>query len=69
MADLTKSLRGGLKTGQIKPDEIAGRIGEIYDYIIDSKAALVEAQEESLQLTDQIRKLQDATELADGFAL
>ncbi len=45
-AEMTKALRDGIKAGQIKADEIAGRIGEIYDYIIDSKAALIEAQSE-----------------------
>jgi hypothetical protein len=45
-ADMIKMLRDGLKAGSIKPDEIAGRIGEIYDYIIDSRVALNDAQEE-----------------------
>lgn len=30
-AEMIKMLREKLKAGDIKPDEIAGRIGEIYD--------------------------------------
>ena len=67
-ADLTKILREGAKSGSMKPDEFAGRIGEIYDYIIDSRAALVDAQEESQQLKQQIRELQNNAELATDLA-
>lgn len=56
-ADMTKALRDGLKAGQIKADEIAGRIGEIYDYIIDSKMALVDAQQEQQTLHGEIAAL------------
>jgi len=49
-ADLTKSMRDAAKAGTLKPDEFAGRVGEIYDYIIDSKAALVDTQEENIRL-------------------
>ena len=45
-ADLVKGFRDGLKAGTVQPDEIAGRIGEIYDYIIDSKEALADAKGE-----------------------
>src|SRR5260370_32586616 len=54
-AEMTKMLRDGLKAGSIKPDEIAGRIGEIYDYILDSKVALVDAHEEIAALKEKIR--------------
>ena len=43
-ADLTRMLRDGLKTGQVRGDDIAGRIGEIYDYIVDSKDDLERGQ-------------------------
>jgi hypothetical protein len=56
-AEMTKMLRERLKAGSIKPDEIAGRIGEIYDYMLDSKVALVEAQEEIAALKEKIRSL------------
>jgi hypothetical protein len=51
---LTRSLRDGLKSGTIKGDEIAGRIGEIYDHIVDSKDALVEARDEIQELKNQL---------------
>src|SRR5271157_6398630 len=63
-AEMTKALRDGLKRGGIRPDEIAGRIGEIYDYIIDSKAALVDAKEENEALKAEIKTLKDAQVLA-----
>jgi hypothetical protein len=44
--DLARSLRDAAKRGEIKQEEFAGRVGEIYDYIIDSKDALVEAKDE-----------------------
>jgi hypothetical protein len=66
-ADLTKMLRDGLKGGTIKADEVTGRIGEIYDYILDSKAALLEAKEEAESLQAQIKELKDARELTDSL--
>jgi hypothetical protein len=59
---MTKALRDGLKSGQIKPDEIAGRIGEIYDYIIDSKVALVDAQSEVMDLQREVQALKQELE-------
>lgn len=58
-AELTRMLRDGLKSGQIKGDDIAGRIGEIYDYIVDSKDALVEAKDEIQELKAQIAAFND----------
>lgn len=55
--ELARSLRDGLKSGAIKGDEISGRIGEIYDHIVDSKDALVEARDEIQQLKDQLNEL------------
>jgi hypothetical protein len=71
-ADLTKTMRDAAKAGTLKPDEFVGRVGEIYDYIIDSRAALVDAQEELQRLKDQIRELQDKSQLGkdlvfDGY--
>jgi len=57
-ADMTRALRDGLEAGSIKQDEIAGRIGEIYDYIIDSKDALVDAKEEIENLKAQVASLE-----------
>jgi hypothetical protein len=66
-ADMTKALRDGLKAGSIKADEIAGRIGEIYDYITDSKAALVDAQEEIHSLKTELHGLRrDALVFLEG---
>jgi hypothetical protein len=53
--ELTRSLRDRLKSGDVKPDEVAGRIGEIYDYIVDSKDALVDAKDEVQTLKDKLR--------------
>ncbi len=63
-ADLTRTLRDGLKSGTIKGDEIAGRIGEIYDYIVDSKDALLDAKDEIENLKTQLKAANDLTELA-----
>jgi hypothetical protein len=60
-ADLAKATRDAAKAGTLKPDEFAGRVGEIYDYIIDSKDALVEAKDELQQLRDENKGLRDAT--------
>jgi len=49
-ADLAKALRDGAKGGSIKADDFAGRIAEVYDYIIDSKEALSSAQEHIAKL-------------------
>jgi hypothetical protein len=65
-ADLTRTLREALKSSQLKPDEISGRIGEIYDYIVDSKDALIDAKEEIVRLQDEITKLRD---IGDNFEL
>jgi hypothetical protein len=67
-AEMTKMLRDGLRAGQVRPDDIAGKIGEIYDYIIDSKAALVDAQEEHQRLRDQIRSLQLKDDVTNSLA-
>jgi hypothetical protein len=63
-ADMTRALRDGLKAGTVKADEIAGRIGEIYDYVIDSKDALVTAKEQIDALKTQIRSMEDIAALA-----
>jgi len=39
--ELVRSFRDGLKSGAVKPDEIAGRIGEILDYLTDAKGACI----------------------------
>ncbi len=63
-AELVRILRDGLKAGTIKPDEIAGRIGEIYDYIIDSKDALVDAKEELESAKRELTELKETRALA-----
>ena len=65
--DLTRTLRDALKAGTIKGDEIAGRIGEIYDYIVDSKDALVDAKDEIETLKSELRLLKDEKSLADSL--
>jgi hypothetical protein len=56
-ADLTRSIRDAAKAGSLKPDEFAGRVAEVYDYIIDSKEALLDAQEQMSKLRADIAKL------------
>lgn len=57
--DLTRSLRDRAKSGEVKPDEIAGRIGEIYDYIVDSKDSLVDAKDTIAALREENRRLKE----------
>jgi hypothetical protein len=62
-ADLLRSLREAAKAGSLKPDEFAGRIAEVYDYISDSKEALLSAQEMISQLRSENERLK--TKLAE----
>jgi hypothetical protein len=62
-ADLTKALRDAAKAGSLKPDEFAGRVAEVYDYISDSKESLLNAQATISQLRDENEKLK--TKLAE----
>ena len=63
-ADLAKTIRDGLKSGQINQSEIPGRIGEIYDYIIDSKAALLDSEEKNRDLKRRIEEYDSLNEIA-----
>ena len=56
---LLESLRERLKSGQIKGDEIAGRIGEVYDFINDSKRALNDADDENQRLKRELSVLRE----------
>jgi hypothetical protein len=38
---LVRSMRDAAKAGTLKPEEFTPRVSEIYDYIVDSKDALV----------------------------
>jgi hypothetical protein len=60
--ELTRALRDAAKAGTIKPEEFAGRVGEIYDNIIDSKDALSDAKDEIRDLKDQLRALKGAAD-------
>jgi hypothetical protein len=53
--DLLRALRDRLKSDDVKREEVIGRIGEIYDYIVESKDALVDAKDEIHQLKDKLR--------------
>src|SRR5713226_9303946 len=61
--NLTRSLRERLKSGEIKAEEIIGRIGEIYDHIVDSKDALVEARDEIQDLKSQLQSFNDRKQI------
>jgi hypothetical protein len=56
-ADLTRSIRDAAKAGLLASDEFAGRVAEVYDYIADSKEALLNAQEEISNLQAEVREL------------
>ena len=53
--DLLRVLRDRLKSGEVKGEEVIGRIGEIYDYIVDSKDSLVDAKDEIHDLKEKLR--------------
>ena len=53
--DLLRSLRDRLKSGEVNGAEVIGRIGEIYDYIVESKDALVDAKDEIYALKEKLR--------------
>jgi hypothetical protein len=55
---LLRAARDAAKLGTLKPDEFAGRVSEIYDYIVDSKQALINAKDEIQSLKEQVRALQ-----------
>jgi hypothetical protein len=57
--DMARILRDRLKSEEVKPDEVAGRIGEIYDYIVDSKDALVDAKDEVQEMKDRLRVMEE----------
>jgi hypothetical protein len=65
--ELTRALRDAAKAGTLKQDEFAGRVGEIYDYITDSKDALVDAKDQIQDLKDEIRKLKAAADEEESF--
>jgi hypothetical protein len=56
-AQLAKALREAAKSGTVAPDEFAGRVAEIYDYVIDSKEAVVAAQERLAQVEAENERL------------
>jgi hypothetical protein len=62
-ADLTKTLRDAIKSGKVKPAEMDALITQIYDQIIDSRAAAVDAQEEIRKLKEEMRALTDKSQL------
>jgi hypothetical protein len=64
---LTRSLREAAKSGSLKADEFAGRVGEIYDYIIDSKAAFLDAQQEVLALREKISAFNDDRQFRESL--
>jgi hypothetical protein len=65
--DLLRSLREKLKSGEVKGEEVIGRIGEIYDYIVESKDALVEAKDEIHDLKEKLRTSEAKLRASDEF--
>jgi chromosome segregation ATPase len=58
-SDLLKTLRDGIKSKQIKLDEVASRISEAFDHIVEAKAALNDANDEISRLQAELTKLKD----------
>jgi hypothetical protein len=63
--DLTRVLRDAAKSGSLKPDEFAGRVAEIYDYIVDSKDSLSEAKDEIQDLKSRLSAVEGRSRI-DG---
>jgi len=61
--ELTRALRDAAKSGEMKPDEFAGRVGEIYDYIVDSKDAVVGAKDQIQELKSRLQALDDRKQI------
>jgi hypothetical protein len=66
--DLLRVLRDRLKSGEVKGEEVIGRIGEIYDYIVDSKDSLVDAKDEIHDLKEKLRVAEGKLLAADDAA-
>jgi hypothetical protein len=54
--ELARALRDAAKAGSLGPDEFAGRISEVYDYISDSKEAVFDNQEKLRELQAEIER-------------
>jgi Mg2+ and Co2+ transporter CorA len=65
--DLARSLRDRLKSGEVKAEEVIGRIAEIYDYIVESKDALSGAKDEIQELKDENQELRDRLRQAEDM--
>jgi len=52
--ELVSMFRDSLKAGTIKPDEIAGRFADLYDYLLNAKDALIQSRDEIQALKTQI---------------
>jgi hypothetical protein len=63
-SDLIKNVRDGVKSRQMKLDEVDSRISEVYNHIVDAKAALNDAKDEITVLRAEVAKLKD---LEEGF--
>lgn len=66
--DLARSLRDRLKSDEVKGEEVIGRIGEIYDYIVESKDSLIDAKDEIHDLKEKLHAAEAKLHAADDFA-
>jgi hypothetical protein len=57
--DLARAWRDAVKAGSIPPDQLTGRIAEVYDYILDSKESVLAAHELVLSLTAENQRLKN----------
>ena len=63
--DLTRALRDAAKSGLLKPDEF---VGEIYDYIVDSKDSLADAKDEIQDLKNRLNLVEGRSRIDDELA-
>jgi hypothetical protein len=63
--ELTRDLRDAAKSGSLKSDGFAGRVAEIYDYIVDSKDAVAEAKDQIQELKSRLIALDDKNQIDD----
>jgi chromosome segregation ATPase len=61
-SDLIRNVRDGVKSKQMKLDEVDSRISEVFDHIVEAKVALNDAKDEITLLRAELAKLKDLEE-------
>lgn len=60
--ELLKAVRDGIKSKQMKLDDVPGQISEAYSHLIEAKTVLTEAKDEISRLQAELAKLKDFVE-------